>query len=358
MSFTKLFNTGIHSSTGHQADKIRITNIVSIITCLVATLYAGYFYVALNQPQLAVMNLFFVVAYGCSVVITKYQYFTYAKLWLFVVLMVHVFILSTQVFTASAGFHFYYLLLPSGIFLLFEDSDEFEKLFVMITGSLLFFVCYEYQNTNPVVVLSKQAEQAIFLSAISVILLEIYLVMSLFSRAIAKQRNALTELASKDGLTGINNRRTLVSIGSELFEHAKRYQKPLSLIILDIDHFKAINDTHGHIVGDKVLKKIATSVEEHIRASDVLARYGGEEFVIVLPETKLNAAIDLAADIKAVINSIEISLDNANKLSCTASFGVANLNASIPDFMQLINCADEALYQAKRNGRDQVIHFE
>ncbi|RNC28823.1 MAG: putative diguanylate cyclase YcdT [Candidatus Dichloromethanomonas elyunquensis] len=164
----------------------------------------------------------------------------------------------------------------------------------------------------------------------------------------------LNQLATKDDLTGIYNRRYFFEKSSLELEHAKRNQCPLSIIILDTDHFKSINDQHGHHAGDIVLEKIANICLENIRSVDTLARLGGEEFVILLPDTTLKDSVLIADRIRRDIESAEINYEN-NSIQLSASFGVTGVHEvnsqQIKDFLRK---ADEALYQAKEDGRNCI----
>lgn len=338
------------------ASKIKITNIVSYFTCAVALFYALYFWLSLQQPFLAGLNLLFVFGYAASLLLSRYKFYQLSKYWFFAVLLLHVYLLTTLVFSPSAGFHFYYLLLPTGVFLLLDEKDKYARIVIMAIGSGLFFLCHNSTNP-PLVSLTKEAEYWIFSSTIIVIITEIYVVMSIFSKAISIHELELKNLAMIDPLTGVNNRRTFVSIGEELLLYANRYQKAFSLILIDIDYFKSINDSYGHQVGDKTLKMIASTLKNNIRESDLLARYGGEEFVILLPETNVIDAKKLAENLRKAIAVMAVPISADDNLHCTASFGIAErtLFNHTQGLMELVNQADEALYKAKKSGRDQVV---
>ncbi|MDC0663396.1 sensor domain-containing diguanylate cyclase [Marinobacter sp. SS21] len=164
----------------------------------------------------------------------------------------------------------------------------------------------------------------------------------------------LEQLAIRDPLTGLHNRRYLDARISEEFERAKRYQHPLSVVILDIDHFKSVNDTHGHGMGDEVLKKISNHLKGAIRDSDILARIGGEEFCLVLPECSPKASLAFLERVRVNISEIEFRSDD-KVFNVTCSFGVAYLKSCSDAPAELISHADAALYQAKRTGRDRVV---
>ena len=155
-----------------------------------------------------------------------------------------------------------------------------------------------------------------------------------------------------DGLTGIANRRKLDEALENEFLRAKRYGRPLSIAILDADHFKKVNDNHGHIVGDFVLKKLATLFQQNIRREELLGRYGGEEFVVVMPEVDSNGAFQLAEKLRKTVETT-VFKSGETELPVTISVGVATLGAegSVKDFL---DTADQALYRSKEEGRNRV----
>lgn len=157
-----------------------------------------------------------------------------------------------------------------------------------------------------------------------------------------------------DPLTGCYNRRELDRLVGHHIAGAKRHDRGFSLIMLDVDHFKQVNDVYGHLAGDTVLKAIAGTVSASIRDGDYLARYGGEEFMVVLPDTRMPRAIELAKRLREVIENLTITLPDGRKIGKTASFGVATLRAN-DDRNSLVKAADTRLYQAKAAGRNRVM---
>lgn len=161
----------------------------------------------------------------------------------------------------------------------------------------------------------------------------------------------ISRLARTDELTGLHNRRSFKEILGLALSAVRRHGHPLSLISIDLDHFKSVNDTFGHSVGDKVLKEFADLVLEKIRGEDVAVRWGGEEFSILLSHTPCEAAAALAERIR---KSFEQNANSATPLAITASFGVAQLRDEENED-DLIRRADDALYRAKHQGRNQVV---
>ncbi len=161
----------------------------------------------------------------------------------------------------------------------------------------------------------------------------------------------LQALATTDGLTGLKNYRTFKERLIEEFERAKRYHLPLSLMLLDVDHFKAFNDTQGHPAGDEVLKRVAKLLTESTRSTDFVARYGGEEFAVLLPFTHQSAALALAERTRSAIAQAKWDLR-----AVTASIGVATITDATHTWDILVKQADTALYHSKQTGRNRVSH--
>jgi hemerythrin len=163
----------------------------------------------------------------------------------------------------------------------------------------------------------------------------------------------LQELASTDGLTGALNRRVFMEEAGNMLQLARRYDRPLALLMIDADHFKRINDTHGHHAGDKVLVQISRTMQQSLRGTDRIGRIGGEEFAVLLPETDQNQAADLAERLLKNIRAISIQVETAHPIRVTVSIGIANLLPQTANIGALLSQADAALYRAKTSGRDR-----
>ncbi|GIV02611.1 MAG: hypothetical protein KatS3mg015_1441 [Fimbriimonadales bacterium] len=160
----------------------------------------------------------------------------------------------------------------------------------------------------------------------------------------------LRHLAATDGLTGLANHRTFTEELTKAFAYARRYNAPLSLLMLDIDHFKQFNDRFGHQAGDGALRDLANVLRSMTRAADLCARYGGEEFAVILPSTDLEGAIQLAERIRSGVR-----MHDEQPHDFTVSVGVATLDESIQTPEELVELADRCLYAAKSRGRDRVV---
>ncbi|QVL34880.1 GGDEF domain-containing protein [Telmatocola sphagniphila] len=161
----------------------------------------------------------------------------------------------------------------------------------------------------------------------------------------------LKQLANTDGLTGVRNRSAFNAKLLEEYDRANRYNHPLSVILMDVDHFKIFNDTFGHPAGDEVLKAVGRTLQETARSTDFVARYGGEEFAVLLPDTELSGAMVLAERFRRAIASV-----SWDKRAVTVSVGVSTSTKQTPEASKLVQEADEALYRSKKNGRNRVNH--
>jgi diguanylate cyclase (GGDEF)-like protein/PAS domain S-box-containing protein len=184
------------------------------------------------------------------------------------------------------------------------------------------------------------------------------LLESLAAAATAAIENArlyaeVQRLSMTDTLTELYNRRGLRAVGQREIERARRFERPISVVLLDIDHFKDVNDTYGHPVGDEILRGLAHALRSMLRRVDIIARYGGEEFAVIMPESSLVNAMDTAERVRKYFAATSL-LTSAGEIPITLSLGVAEVSDCILDLDGLIECADQALYKAKARGRNRV----
>ncbi len=171
-------------------------------------------------------------------------------------------------------------------------------------------------------------------------------------------RDRMEELATYDNLTGLLNRRVLYEHAAAELNRAERKAQPISVVLLDIDHFKAVNDQHGHLIGDQALRLVAGAITKSVRAYDHVGRWGGEEFLIVLPGTALSEAARVAERVRAGVAAAQLPLAEGDALQVQISLGVTGTAAGSPlPLGTLLHQADEALYRAKREGRNRVCLF-
>jgi diguanylate cyclase (GGDEF)-like protein/PAS domain S-box-containing protein len=168
----------------------------------------------------------------------------------------------------------------------------------------------------------------------------------------------LERLARTDALTGVTNRRHFFELAESQFARAQRYNHSLAVMMLDVDHFKQVNDRHGHLAGDLTLQSVAKECQNHLRGTDIFARYGGEEFICLLPEQSEQGALETAERIRQVIEQSEVKLET-HSIRVTISIGLAFMQSETdPTLEVLIDRADQALYQSKSGGRNRVTFWQ
>jgi len=175
---------------------------------------------------------------------------------------------------------------------------------------------------------------------------------------LAQSQALLRELSTRDSLTGLVNYRELHRQLADEMDRSRRYGRPFSLVMLDIDHFKSINDTYGHLAGDKALRALAALIRGEVRPTDVVARYGGEEFVLALPETAGPGAVTLAERLRVRVAGHALAVTADHTISMTVSIGVASYPDGANSVQKLLSAADQALYAAKSAGRNRVCRWD
>lgn len=187
----------------------------------------------------------------------------------------------------------------------------------------------------------------------------IYLFVIRLMRELRDAHARISELATTDGLTGVMNRRTLFENFEAEFERARRHHRDLCVLMLDLDHFKRINDEHGHAAGDEVLKAVGKLLSTERRTNDLVGRYGGEEFSVILPETDAGGAFSKAELLRRLVEKLKVELPNGLIMGVTTSVGVAHMSRDITERPeQMLARADKALYLAKAKGRNVVMLAE
>lgn len=173
----------------------------------------------------------------------------------------------------------------------------------------------------------------------------------------ARNYQRISELVITDDLTGLHNARHFHELLEYEIERARRYGSQVSLLFFDLDHFKEVNDTYGHLVGSRMISEVGHLIRTNIRSSDRGARYGGDEYVVVLPNTGKSGAVAVAVKMLDRLHSKKFFSDSGTDISITASFGVATFPDDAVDKTELIRAADSAMYDAKEGGRDNVKGF-
>ena len=176
------------------------------------------------------------------------------------------------------------------------------------------------------------------------------------ARDITDRRRAerAEDLANHDGLTSLYNHRTFYSLLTEEMGRADRFHRPVSVLMLDVDHFKRVNDEHGHQTGDQVLQALGSLLTRHARSIDRVCRYGGEEFTVILPETSSHLAMSMAERIRLAVAAEPLDIGTSAHIRVTLSIGIATYPEQLSTIQELVKAADVAMYTSKLAGRNRT----
>ena len=249
-------------------------------------------------------------------------------------------------------FFFYVSSIGLGVISL-KTGNRFAKYFLLAS---IFTICGGVITANAIWGLIPFNEITYRATDIGMMMDAILLALALAERFNINQSEKLLaeKMAGIDSLTNLNNRRSFYKFVQPIWAMGLRSKSNTAVIMLDIDNFKLLNDTYGHALGDQVLVQLAETLQKEARSGDILARWGGEEFLIFLPETRLADAVAIAERMRNKINAISVTIAKGEKLSFTASFGVAHTCFTSVSLDELISQADQQLYRAKKQGRNCV----
>jgi diguanylate cyclase (GGDEF)-like protein len=234
-------------------------------------------------------------------------------------------------------------------------------------GLELIRAAVESGSRTPIIFLTAESSERVDIEAMNAGALDYLVKGEITSRSLERSLRyalklgetleALRRLATRDQLTGLLNRREFDRILSEERERSQRFGHPLSLILVDIDHFKSVNDTHGHPAGDAVLAKVAKRLQTALRDVDRAARFGGEEFALLIMQADRRVAMEAARRVCAAVAADPIAIEGGPELRITVSAGVAEIPVDASTCADLIAASDKALYAAKARGRNRAIAF-
>ncbi len=262
-------------------------------------------------------------------------------------------------FPLETNYGLFYFLVPIGAFAMFDMLNPIEKwtgIGVSALSVILYFTSSYFRINIGLYAMSEKAVDIIsglsFISTISIASFLFYI----HALSLARKSSELEYLANTDSLTKSANRRKFFTQAELEFDLASKYGYSFTLIIMDIDHFKKINDTYGHSVGDQVLVDFADKVRKTIRSGDVFGRHGGEEFGIIIRKTNRETALEIGEKLRKSIETMRFEADGKT-FGITVSIGAVQFSEVYETFDQMMIACDEALYQAKETGRNRVVYM-
>ncbi|KYJ85940.1 GGDEF domain-containing protein [Sulfurovum riftiae] len=360
----QFINTGIEDDfTYNETRYLQFTNLAAIATAFAA---ANGIFIYLYEriflpPQEHSLFQFLI---SCTLVLSsltvialnRYHHYDKAK---DLLLLAPLLVVTTLAFTSQkeTGDHLYFFLAPVGIFF-FLGLNKKSYMWVAATFVLFLAILYYQANYPPLSPLNETSVQFNYITTLITIFIVLTTLTAFLINTNINMEKKLTELFETDHLTGLYNRHKYSLYSKQLYDEAREKQHHFSVLIFDIDHFKAYNDSYGHLAGDNALRQIADILQKHIqKENDYMFRFGGEEFVAILTDTPLENAKALAQRIHEDILSAKIehkSSPTHEYITCSAGVSSAVPNRTTP-YLSLFEQADNNLYRAKREGRNRVV---
>lgn len=320
--------------------------------CQIAgTVDVAFFFLfhAFGSPTLAWVNVISVSMYvlAYQALARRRNRLAIALIWTEVI--VHA-ALGTLLIGWDSGFHYYLLMFIPALFL----SMRLRAALVSLVSLWAFYVVLDavMWAIEPLQPISRSALLAVHLFNLSVVFAMFSYLSFFYLKIVNSAQRKLRQMAATDPLTGLFNRRHMIDSAERELARFERNRHPIGVLLLDIDHFKTINDSHGHDVGDRVLVEVANSINSQLRSQDLIARWGGEEFLAVLPDTDLEQAQAIAERVRQVLMQQSWCFDG-KPVAVTISVGISEFEEG-DELKSAINRADKALYCCKNNGRNRV----
>ncbi|CAN7174500.1 GGDEF domain-containing protein [Acidovorax sp. LjRoot194] len=321
---------------------------VALTAACIDTLYIALF-LWLGSVPLALVNVVSIAMYLCAYALIQRRRNTAGILLIWLEVIAHS-ALGSLLVGWDSGFHYYlWLFIPAVVI---ANSGRYAVPVVLALLAYYLGLRLACDHLGPLAPLAGQGQQIVNVLHVCVVFGMFAALAAFYRRTILIAENRLLKQATLDALTGLNNRAHFQTLAGHTLTRIQRTGEPVALMLCDIDHFKQVNDRHGHAAGDRVLVAVAQVLAGQLRESDVLARWGGEEFLALMPASSLASAVEVAERIRAAIE--RIALDHQGlPVPLTMSFGVAQV-ASSDDLPAAIARADKALYRSKHDGRNRV----
>jgi diguanylate cyclase (GGDEF)-like protein len=334
--------------------RLRVVNLLALLGLVLSLLYVALYGLVLRSPLSVVLNVVFTLGYAGYFAILRASTPEAARVWLAVVFVLQIALFSVLVYPKESGFHLYVISGVPFAFLVFGHQERWLRGATVVAMLAVFLVAELLETPKILDHLPAAVFRANYLIVIPLITLLLAVVLHSFLQELHHSDVALRLLTVTDPMTGVANRRGFLERAEVMQAQASRTGYPLCVLMLDIDHFKAVNDLYGHQVGDRLLVAVANALRERVRKEDVLGRIGGEEFAVVLANTTLSQGLQVAENLRLHVSTVQVPSDEHTSIGCTVSLGVTMLSGTDEPFGRALSRADQALYLAKAEGRNRV----
>lgn len=337
--------------------KVKILYLLIVLVIVSSSVFLGiYILFAPFKPAITV-HIIYILFHITLLYFIKKKRYLFVKLSILLTFIVQLTLAVYIWFPVTTGYNLFYYMVPIAAFLTVDVHNKWERylaFFLSLIATLLFLGSIYYSMDIYLYVLAPEVEKLIHTVTIISTILPATFIFYRYTIDLSKKQNELRHLANTDALTQVTNRRVLFEQGEKEVVLAYKYAYQFTLIQLDIDHFKFINDSFGHPVGDQILVQLTQVIRRHIRKEDTFSRHGGEEFAIIVRKTTWETGMEVAEKLRQVVEN-EVFRVGDNEVKITLSIGVAQFSKKYNTFDEMMRVSDKALYKAKNNGRNCVV---
>ncbi|UTW01135.1 GGDEF domain-containing protein [Marinomonas rhizomae] len=350
-TINKLLNIGFDDEFGNDLNQKHVVNFSYMMFCASCLLMLVVF----SFRQMSSVAIFSLIGLLIGIVGLRYNYighFSRAQLLMPILKISQVSILSLFYFGTESGFHWFFVNVIAYSFVVFRADQRFIKCWVVGISIALFLLC-ELLNTRGMY-LTTFDQSVVIIFVFFALSFNFAMVINLVMSRLKSVNTHLRTLAERDELTGLSNRRKVLADAVNIFADSVINRESCVFSIVDLDHFKKINDTFGHEAGDLVLSKVSTTMASVIRPQDEIGRYGGEEFIVIMPNTTLKEAEVVMEHMRQSVEDLLIETEHGIVIPVTISIGLASIAPTVSRYEEILAQADRGLYAAKRNGRNRL----
>ncbi|QUX91595.1 GGDEF domain-containing protein [Marinomonas sp. A3A] len=347
----KLLNIGFEDEFGNDLNQKHVVNFSYMMFCISCV----FMLVVFSLRQMSSVAIFSLIGLLIGLVGLRYNYIGYfsrAQLLMPILKISQISILSLFYFGTNSGFHWFFVNVIAYSFVVFRADQRFAKCWIVVVSIVMFLVC-ELLSTRGIYLTSFDQSVVIILVFLG-LSFNFAMVINLVMNRLKSVNSHLRTLAEIDELTGLSNRRKVLADAVNIFADSVINRESCVFAIVDLDHFKKINDTFGHEAGDLVLAKVSAMMASVIRPQDEIGRYGGEEFIVIMPSTFLKDAEVVMEQMRLAVENMLIETEHGIVIPVTVSVGVASIAPSVSRYEEILAQADKGLYEAKRSGRNRI----
>ncbi|NLU99765.1 GGDEF domain-containing protein [Marinomonas sp. UCMA 3892] len=347
----KLLDIGFEDEFGNDLNQKHVVNFSYMMFCISCL----FMLIVFSLRQMSSVAIFSLIGLLIGVIGLRYSYIGYfsrAQLLMPILQISQISILSLFYFGTNSGFHWLFVSVIAYSFVVFRVDQNFAKYWIVSISIVLFLMC-ELLNTRGIYLTSFD-QSVVVVFVFLALSFNFAMVINLVIKRLKSVNSHLRTLAEMDELTGLSNRRKVLADAVNIFADSVINRESCVFAIVDLDHFKKINDTFGHEAGDLVLAKVSAMMASVIRSQDEIGRYGGEEFIVIMPDTSLKDAEVVMERMRQSVENMLIETEHGIVIPVTVSIGVAAIAPSVSRYEEILAQADKGLYTAKRNGRNRV----